>query len=94
MSFKVERIPGCEPTVFAISGRIQAEQLQTLRAALATEHGEIVFDLKEVKLVDRDGIAFLAGCESSGVELRNCPPYVREWIFREKSPSTAGSSGR
>jgi hypothetical protein len=23
-------------------------------------------------------------CESKGIELRHCPPYVREWILSEK----------
>jgi hypothetical protein len=37
-------------------------------------------DLKDVVLVDRDAIRFLRACDSDGVTLRNCPPYIREWI--------------
>jgi hypothetical protein len=29
---------------------------------------------------------FLALCETSGIELRNCLAYLREWIDREKRP--------
>jgi hypothetical protein len=42
--------------------------------------------LKEVKLVDRDVVSFLAGCEAKGVKLVNCPAYIREWIERETTP--------
>ncbi|MCI0414965.1 hypothetical protein L0222_19485 [bacterium] len=44
------------------------------------EQGSIVLDLKEVQLVDREIIAFLAQRESDGVTLRDCPEYIREWI--------------
>jgi hypothetical protein len=37
-----------------------------------------------VKLVDRAAVQFLGHCESNGIELCNCPLYVREWILREK----------
>jgi len=33
-------------------------------------------------------VRFLALCESNGIELRNCPLYMREWIFREKKHAT------
>jgi hypothetical protein len=29
-------------------------------------------------------VRFLGRCESNGIELRNCPLYVQEWILREK----------
>ncbi|HEV8487370.1 MAG TPA: hypothetical protein VGV87_27730 [Blastocatellia bacterium] len=41
--------------------------------------------LEEVTLVDRDIVQLLARCEAKGIELLNCPPYVREWISRESS---------
>jgi hypothetical protein len=44
-------------------------------------NSEIVLDLKEVRLVDRDVVKFLARCESQGAKLENCPLYVREWII-------------
>jgi hypothetical protein len=39
--------------------------------------------LKEVKLVDRDAVRFLAHCETKGATLQNCPVYIREWMRRE-----------
>jgi hypothetical protein len=45
----------------------------------------LVLDLKEVKLVDRDAVRFLAEIEAQGARLRNCSAFVREWISRERS---------
>jgi hypothetical protein len=41
-------------------------------------------DLKDVSLVDREVMRFLARREADGVSLENCLPYIREWIRREK----------
>jgi hypothetical protein len=46
---------------------------------------KVVMDLKEVTLVDRDAVMFLASCEVDGTKLTNCPPYIREWIVRERN---------
>jgi hypothetical protein len=42
-----------------------------------------VLDLRDVVLVDRDVVRFLRACEVGGIALRNCPPYIRDWIARE-----------
>jgi hypothetical protein len=44
----------------------------------------VVLDLKDVVLVDRDAVRFLRVRERSGIALRSCPPYIREWIAREE----------
>jgi hypothetical protein len=41
-------------------------------------------DLEEVDLVDIDGIRFLNQCESQGVGLLGCSPYIKEWMLRER----------
>lgn len=51
---------------------------------LQTDYRDIVLDLKDVSLVGRDVMAFLARCDADGVELENCTPYIREWMEREK----------
>jgi len=70
---------------FTLSGRIKAEELAELQRLLDAEGQEhrIVLDLKEVKLVDRDAVKFLARCEANGAQLENCPAYIREWIVKE-----------
>ena len=44
----------------------------------------IVLDLREIRLADRGTVKFLARCESGGVQLENCPAYIREWMGKEK----------
>jgi hypothetical protein len=38
-----------------------------------------------VTLVDLGVIRFLINCEDEGIELVQCPPYVREWMLRERA---------
>jgi hypothetical protein len=45
----------------------------------------VVFDLEETKLVDREAVTFLTTCQAQGVKLRNCAAYIEEWIAREKA---------
>jgi hypothetical protein len=72
--------------VFVLSGRIEAGAIAELRRLfeLRTDYHHIVLDLKDVSLVDRDVMGFLARCEADGVKLENCTPYIREWMEREK----------
>ena len=72
--------------LFTLSGRIEAEDIDELRSLLQLEGTgrHIALDLKDVTLVDRDAITYLADCEADGTKLANCPPYVREWIGRER----------
>jgi hypothetical protein len=70
--------------VLRISGRIAGDDVDVLRSALDQERGAIAIDLAEVGLVDRSAVNLLVLSETRGVELRNCPPYVREWIARER----------
>jgi hypothetical protein len=41
---------------------------------------EITVDLEEVRLVDRESVRFLASCKARGIQLKNCPSYIRQWI--------------
>ena len=72
--------------VLTFSGRLQADNVSELSALLAAESGgrAIVLDLKDVVLVDRDIVRFLREREDNGIVLRNCPPYIREWIARKE----------
>jgi len=44
----------------------------------------VALDLKEVTRVDVEAVRFLGACVVQGIELRNCPPYITEWIRRER----------
>jgi hypothetical protein len=77
------RVVGQGRAMLYISGRITEEGVDTLRDLLEQEKGVVAIDLKDVLIVDREAIKLLAVGESNGVELRNCPAYIREWVTRE-----------
>jgi len=47
------------------------------KESIGRESGGVALDLTEVTFVERDVVNFLAACELRGIELRNCPGYVR-----------------
>jgi hypothetical protein len=63
---------------------MNAEHVAEFKTLLSseTETPQIVLDLKDLTLVDLDAVRFLGSCETCGIELKNCPPYIREWITR------------
>ena len=86
MTLRVERSARHGFTVFALSGRIEAEHIPELKELfeLGPNRQNIVLDLIDLKLVDREGVRFLMRCEAEGMKLEHCPAYVREWMEREK----------
>ena len=72
--------------VFKVSGRVNSENMGELKTLMSAEaKGQhIVLDLSELTLVDGDAVRFLEDCEAKGIELKNCPAYIREWITRER----------
>jgi anti-anti-sigma regulatory factor len=86
MTFRIETAARGRFVVFVLSGRIETQAIAELRRLfeLETDYRDIVLDLKDVSLVDRDVMSFLARCEADGVKLENCAPYIREWMEREK----------
>jgi hypothetical protein len=86
MTCRIDRLSIAQGIVLRISGRIAAEDLDVLRSAL-TDGGVVALDLTEVELVDRDAVRLLSLSEAQGMELRNCPTYIREWVTRERENS-------
>src|SRR5262249_51200080 len=85
MSCRIDRVvAGDDLVVLYLSGRITAQELDMLRDLLGQEPGAVAICLKNVLLVDRDVVKLLASSEDNGIELRNCPAYIREWIARER----------
>jgi anti-anti-sigma regulatory factor len=76
-----ERSDGENSVTFSLSGRIEAQHVDELRRMIEAERRKISLDLEEVKLVDSDAVGFLSSCDARGIELRNCPPYVHQWIL-------------
>jgi len=80
--------------VFRLSGRLDAESVAELERLFSAEASgrPIVLDLKDLTLVDREAVIFLAKCEADTVQIKNCPPYIREWIKRERLERDSGES--
>ena len=73
--------------VFRVIGRMDSDNLPELETLVSaeTEGQNIALDLSELTLVNEDAVRFLESCETSGIELKNCPAYIREWIKRERA---------
>jgi hypothetical protein len=86
MTLKIQRRVADRFVVFTLSGRVQKEYIAELQNLVdfAAANNSVVLDLKEVRLVDREAVQFLARCDAEGVELDNCPAYIREWIEKER----------
>jgi anti-anti-sigma regulatory factor len=83
--FKITRVSNGE-VIFKLSGQLDGESVGELGTLISAETGDrhIVLDLKDLTLVDQDIVSFLKHCEADGVQLKNCPAYIREWILREQ----------
>ena len=89
MTFRVERVVGGDSEiVLRVCGRVHIECVNTLKELIETERAKTVLDLSEVTLADRDAATFLAACELKGVELKNCPAFLREWVSKEEERIT------
>jgi anti-anti-sigma regulatory factor len=86
MSCRIDRLLGGKHEIILhVSGRIHAEQVDMLKELAEREEGRVVIDLREVCLVDRDSVRLLAAIQEKGIELRNPPAYIREWVSRERT---------
>ena len=76
-----------------MSGRMDAEGVAELERLFKAETNgrRIVLDLKDLTLVDREAIIFLAKCEAD-VQIKNCPPYIREWMRIHRLGRESGES--
>ena len=85
MTFRIHRqTTAKDGVVLRVSGRITGDDVNTLRTLLEQERGTVTLDLKDVRLVDDEAVKLLAIHESNGAKINNCPPYIREWITRER----------
>jgi anti-anti-sigma regulatory factor len=84
VTYRIHHSVQRDANVFVLSGILDTEHATRLQELLLTAAaGRIVLDLKDVTLVDRTAVEFLARVEMAGTELINCPEYVRSWIMAE-----------
>ena len=84
MTLKIERISGKRKTRICLSGQLRSEHLDELKSEVERGGPRVALDLEELDLVDIDGVCFLNECESAGVSVLHCSPYIREWMVRER----------
>ena len=84
MTLRIERSVRRGFTVFTLSGHMKEKEVAELKALFDADYRNIILDLRDVRLADRDAVRFLKGCEAEGMKLENCPAYVREWMERER----------
>jgi hypothetical protein len=78
---QIRRSGDAKLATFTISGRIEEKHIAELQELFDAEGDvRVTVDLEEVRLVHREAVRFLASCEARGIELINCPSYIREWI--------------
>jgi hypothetical protein len=84
MTLRIERSTRQRFTLFTLIGRMEVEHVAELKELFDRDYRNIILDLGEVRLADRDAVRFLRDCEADGTKLENCPLYIREWMDREK----------
>ena len=100
MSCRIDRVVSAENlVVLFVSGRITEEHVDMLRGRWNRNRAASPSISNNVLLVDREAVKLLALSEANGTELRSCPPYIREWVTRERAemlerPSEQGPEGR
>jgi ABC-type transporter Mla MlaB component len=80
---KIKRIREEHGTRICLSGELRASHLIDLRAEIEQVGQLATLDLDEVDVVDIDGIRLLNECQAHGIQVVNCSPYIREWMFQE-----------
>jgi hypothetical protein len=83
---RIERSTNGE-VVFTLSGWMRAEDIEEFQQLLAIEASgqQLIFNLRDVTLVNQDAVTFLADCEANGIKIEDCPLHVRNWIDQEKT---------
>ena len=78
--------------VFTLSGRMQTQDIEQVQQLLVVEAPgqRIMFNLRDVTLVNQDAVTFLADCETKGIKLESCPLHIRNWIDQEKRRNRTG----
>jgi hypothetical protein len=84
MTLRIERLSVERGTRIHLSGELRCEQLSDVRTEIERAGQQVTLDLDELGLVDIHAVRFLNTCEAQNVEIVNCAPYIREWMFQER----------
>ena len=88
MTCKIDRVLTPDGfVVLRVSGHIEGLYVVLLRELIQKENclkSGLAVDLSELTLVGQEAIEALVVVETSGIEIRNCPAYVRQWISQRR----------
>lgn len=84
MTLKIERVLDGKHITLRLIGRMCSEHLVELQSLIEDSSPAVALDLDDITLVDVDAVNFLRKCQAEGIELRNCSPYIGEWMDREQ----------
>jgi hypothetical protein len=87
VTLKIEKIVRKRRTTVRLIGRVRTVDLPEVARQLEASGPGAVLQLDEVTRIDVDVVRFLNECETEGVRLVNCSPYIREWMSRERDRS-------
>ena len=89
MTLRIERISGRRRTRIRLCGEFRTDHIDQVKAELRSGGPRVALDLDEVDLVDIESVRFLNACESAGVSILHCSPYIREWMLHERGRPNA-----
>jgi anti-anti-sigma regulatory factor len=84
MTLRIERYADRGSTILRLIGRMQAEHVSEVERQIEESGTKVTLDLEEVTLVDLPVVRFLGTCEIRGISILNCPPYITDWIAKER----------
>jgi hypothetical protein len=84
MTLKIRQVAGKREIRICLSGQLRSEHLDQLKSEVERGGARVTLDLEELDLVDIEGVRFLNACESAGVSILHCSPYIREWMLQER----------
>jgi len=84
MTLKIRPVAGKREVRICLSGQLRSEYLDQLKAEVERAGPGVTLDLEELDLVDIECVRFLHACESAGVSILHCSPYIREWMLQEQ----------
>jgi hypothetical protein len=83
MTLKIEKYFDGTKLTIRLTGRMHEEHLEDLKALVDEAGSNTVLNLGNLNLVGVEVVRFLAECQSAGIEISECSPYIRNWINRE-----------
>lgn len=81
MTLRIER----DKERIRLSGELRFALLDQVKTEIERCKLPVVLCLAEVNLIDLEGIRFLNACESEGISVVNCSPYIRAWMLQERT---------